>query len=102
MKHRAGGANVQAVWLFSRNDGVGNVAILVVAGLVWLTATPWPDLIVAAAIAGLFVQAAWKIIAHARRQLAEAARRLDREKFRRPQPDAHAACVETRDPPKTG
>ncbi len=71
LRHREGDANVQAVWLFSRNDALGNAAIVVAAGLVAATGTPWPDLIVAAAIAGLFLQSAWKIIAAARRELGE-------------------------------
>jgi cation diffusion facilitator family transporter len=71
LRHRHGDANVQAVWHFSRNDAIGNVAVVVAASLVWLTATSWPDLIVALAIAGLFLQSAWKIIAAALRELAE-------------------------------
>ncbi len=71
LKHREGDANVQAVWLFSRNDALGNAAIVVAAVLVAATGTPWPDLVVAAAIAGLFLQSAWRIIAAARRELAE-------------------------------
>lgn len=70
IRHRSGDANVQAVWLFSRNDALGNVAVIAAAGLVWLTATPWPDLIVAAVIAGLFLQSAWKIVIAARSELA--------------------------------
>ncbi len=73
MKHRTGDANVQAVWLFSRNDALGNLAVVVAAAFVWLTTTPWPDLIVAAAIAGLFLQSAWKIIEGAHHELAAAA-----------------------------
>ena len=72
LKHREGDANVQAVWLFSRNDALGNAAIVVAAVLVAATASPWPDLIVAAVIAGLFLQSSWRIIASARRELAEA------------------------------
>jgi cation diffusion facilitator family transporter len=71
LKHRRGDANVQAVWRFSRNDAIGNAAVIAAAALVWLTATPWPDLIVALGIAGLFLQSAWKIVATARRELAE-------------------------------
>ena len=70
--HRAGDANVRAVWLFSRNDAIGNVAVLIAAGLVAWTRTPWPDLVVAAVIAGLFLQAAWSIIHDARGDLARA------------------------------
>ncbi len=71
--HRRGDANMRAVWLFSRNDAIGNLAVVVAAGLVWWTRTPWPDLAVAAVIGGLFLQSAWSIIRDARRDLAEAA-----------------------------
>ncbi|GEO42796.1 hypothetical protein SAE02_69440 [Skermanella aerolata] len=70
--HRTGDANVRAVWLFSRNDAIGNAAVVVAAGLVWWTGTPWPDLAVAVVIAGLFLQSSWSIIRGARRDLAEA------------------------------
>jgi cation diffusion facilitator family transporter len=71
LKHRTGDANVRAVWLFSRNDAIGNVAVIVAALLVWVADNPWPDLVVAAGIAGLFLQSAWKIVNGARRELAE-------------------------------
>lgn len=70
--HRTGDANMRAVWLFSRNDAIGNAAVVVAAGLVWWTATPWPDLVVAAVIAGLFLQSSWSIIRDARSDLHEA------------------------------
>lgn len=70
--HRTGDANVRAVWLFSRNDAIGNLAVVIAAGLVWWTDTPWPDLLVAMVIAGLFLQSSWSIIRDARRDLAEA------------------------------
>lgn len=63
--HRTGDANVRAVWLFSRNDALGNLAVVVAAGLVAWTATPWPDLVVAVVIAGLFLQSSWSIIVDA-------------------------------------
>lgn len=72
--HRKGDANVRAVWLFSRNDAIGNLAVVIAAGLVWLTATPWPDLVVALIIAGLFLHASWSIIRDARADLRLAAR----------------------------
>lgn len=67
--HREGDANVRAVWLFSRNDAIGNLAVVIAAGLVAWTGSVWPDLIVAAGIAGLFLQSAWSIVAHARADL---------------------------------
>lgn len=68
--HRKGDANVRAVWLFSRNDALGNVAVIIAAGLVGWTRTPWPDLIVAMIIAGLFLHSAWQILSEARAELA--------------------------------
>ena len=71
MPHRTGDANVRAVWLFSRNDAIGNAAVVAAAVMVALTQTPWPDLAVAAVIAALFLHSAWAIIADARRELQE-------------------------------
>lgn len=70
--HRAGDANVRAVWLFSRNDAIGNAAVVVAAGVVAWTDSPWPDLVVAVVIAGLFLQSAWSIVRDARSDLARA------------------------------
>lgn len=67
--HRTGDANARAVWLFSRNDALGNIAVIVAAGLVAITGTPWPDLVVAAVIASLFLHSAGSILADARREL---------------------------------
>jgi Co/Zn/Cd efflux system component/copper chaperone CopZ len=70
--HRTGDANVRAVWLFSRNDAIGNLAVVIAAGLVAWSDTEWPDVVVAFAIAGLFLHSAWAIIADARRDLRDA------------------------------
>ena len=72
LPHRKGDANMRAVWLFSRNDAIGNLAVVVAAVLVWWLDTPWPDLLVAFAVAGLFLQSAWSIIRDARSDLAQA------------------------------
>ncbi|MGA0594320.1 cation diffusion facilitator family transporter [Enterovirga sp. CN4-39] len=72
LPHRTGDANVRAVWLFSRNDAVGNVAVIVAAALVAWTGTAWPDLAVAAIVAGLFLQSSFAIIKDARGDLAAA------------------------------
>lgn len=70
--HRKGDANMRAVWLFSRNDAIGNLAVVVAAGLVWFFASPWPDLLVAFAIAALFLHSAYAIIRDARADLRNA------------------------------
>lgn len=69
LPYRDGDANMRAVWLFSRNDAIGNVAVLIAAGLVALTGAPWPDLVVALIIAGIFLHSACNIFIHARRDL---------------------------------
>lgn len=65
MSHKDGDANVRSVWLCSRNDAIGNVAVIVAALGVWGTATGWPDVIVASILAFLFLQSATKILRQA-------------------------------------
>lgn len=72
LPHRHGDANVRAVWLFSRNDAIGNVAVVIAALLVAWTQTPWPDLVVAVVIAALFLQSSFAIIRDARNDLSKA------------------------------
>ena len=61
MRYRNGDANVRSVWLCSRNDAIGNVAVMAAALAVSLTGSAWPDLIVAAGMASLFLSSAWQI-----------------------------------------
>lgn len=72
LRYRNGDANVRSVWLCSRNDAIGNVAVLVAAAAVSATATAWPDLIVAAIMATLFVNASIGIVRQSLGELAEA------------------------------
>lgn len=65
LKYRNGDANVRSVWLCSRNDAVGNIAVVVAALGVWGTATAWPDIIVAVVLATLFMQSATKVFRQA-------------------------------------
>lgn len=62
MRYKDGDANVRSVWLCSRNDAIGNVAVMLAAAAVWATATKWPDLIVAALMAGLFLYSSARIL----------------------------------------
>ncbi|MBP2160537.1 MULTISPECIES: cation transporter [Asticcacaulis] len=72
MPHRQGDANMRAVWLFSRNDAIGNLAVVAAAALVWWLKSPIPDLIVAFIVAGLFLHSSWSIIRDARQDLRTA------------------------------
>ncbi|MEO1018356.1 MAG: cation transporter [Pseudomonadota bacterium] len=65
VRYKDGDANVRSVWLCSRNDAIGNVAVMVAALGVWGTATGWPDLLVAAIMAVLFLSSSFQIITQA-------------------------------------
>lgn len=70
-RFREGDANVRAIWLFSRNDAVANIAVIVAAGLVAWTGKAWPDLVVAGVIALLFLHSAWEITRGALDEMGE-------------------------------
>ena len=65
LRYRDGDANVRSVWLCSRNDAIGNVAVMFAAVGVWASATAWPDLIVAAGMAMLFLSSSLQILRQA-------------------------------------
>lgn len=69
LPHRKGDVNVRAVWLFSRNDALSNILVIVAAGFVFWTSTSWPDLITAGIIASLFLHSSWSIIKDARNDI---------------------------------
>jgi Co/Zn/Cd efflux system component len=71
MRYKDGDANVRSVWLCSRNDAIGNVAVMIAALMVWGTATKWPDLLVAAIMAGLFLNSSIQILRQSFRELRE-------------------------------
>jgi Co/Zn/Cd efflux system component len=68
-RFRSGDANMRSVWICSRNDAIGNVAVVAAAAGVFGTGTAWPDLIVAAILALLGLTGGWQIIAQARGEL---------------------------------
>ncbi|MGK6321057.1 cation transporter [Sphingomonas sp. DT-204] len=68
-RFRAGDANMRSVWICSRNDVIGNLAVLVAAAGVFGTGTAWPDLIVAAIMAALGVSGGWQIVRQAHAEL---------------------------------
>ncbi|WP_129775611.1 cation transporter [Peristeroidobacter soli] len=59
---RDGDANMRSVWLCSRNDAIGNVAVLLAALGVFGTGSGWPDLVVATIMSGLAVFAAVSVV----------------------------------------
>ena len=71
IRYKEGDANVRSVWLCSRNDAIGNVAVMFAALGVWVTGTRWPDLIVAALMAGVFVTSSVQIFPAGRGRAAQ-------------------------------
>jgi len=67
--YREGDSNMRSVWLCSRNDALGNLAVMLAALGVFGTGSGWPDLIVASLMALLSISAAVQIIRHARQEL---------------------------------
>lgn len=69
-RFRTGDANMRSVWICSRNDAIGNIAVVAAAAGVFGTGTGYPDLIVAAIMAGLGISGGRQIIRQARGELA--------------------------------
>ena len=68
-RFRTGDANMRSVWICSRNDAIGNAAVMLAAMGVFGTGTGWPDVIVAAIMGGLGLRGGWQIVHQARGEL---------------------------------
>ncbi|MCO5102075.1 MAG: cation transporter [Burkholderiaceae bacterium] len=68
-RHRAGDSNMRSVWICSRNDALGNIAVGLAALGVMGTQDGWPDLAVAGAMASLALTGAWSIGKQAQAEL---------------------------------
>lgn len=68
-KFRGGDSNMRSIWLCSRNDAIGNIAIVIAASGVFATNTGWPDFFVAVMMAGLSSLASFQIIKQAMSEL---------------------------------
>lgn len=68
-RYRTGDANMRSVWICSRNDAVGNLAVLGAAAGVFGTGQAWPDLVVAAIMAGLAIWGSVQVFRQARGEL---------------------------------
>lgn len=69
-RYRGGDANMRSVWICSRNDAIGNLAVLAAAAGVFGTGRAWPDLLVATLVAGLAIWGSAQVFTQARRELA--------------------------------
>jgi cation diffusion facilitator family transporter len=66
LRHRDDDINMRSTWICSRNDIIANVGVLAAAGAVALSGSRWPDVLVGAAIAGLFLWSAFGVLREAR------------------------------------
>jgi Co/Zn/Cd efflux system component len=74
-RRRGDDINMRSAWMCSRNDVLGNVGVLVAAAAVALTGSPWPDIIIGLAVAGVFGRSAVQVIRDASRPVASGAAR---------------------------
>ena len=68
-RYRGGDSNMRSIWLCSRNDAIGNIAVMVAALGVFASSSRWPDLLVAVIIATLNISAALHVIRLAQTEL---------------------------------
>lgn len=72
-RHRSGDSNMRSVWICSRNDAIGNIAVALAAVGVFGTGSAWPDLAVATIMATLALTGAATVLKHARGELRQPA-----------------------------
>jgi len=78
-RHRAGDSNRRSVWLCTRNDAIGNLAVMLAASGVFASGTGWPDLAVAAVMAWLALSSSYRVIVQALGEIRGAAAPLPAE-----------------------
>lgn len=75
MKYKDGDSNVRSVWLCSRNDAIGNLAVILAASGIAATDAAWPDLLVAGIMGSLFIHSATNIVKQSWTELTEEKRK---------------------------
>jgi Co/Zn/Cd efflux system component len=71
-RHHHEDVNMSSVWECSRNDIASNLSVFVAAGSVWITASRWPDILVALGLVSLFMRSASRVIRSALMELRAA------------------------------
>jgi Co/Zn/Cd efflux system component len=70
-RFRDGDINLRATWICSRNDMIGNIGVLLAAGLVAWLGSPVPDIVIGLLIASVVIHSAWKIVIEAKKMLRD-------------------------------
>jgi len=65
-RHRDSGVHMRASWIFSINDVIANLGVIISGGLVWLVGSRYPDLIVGAIISAIVIRGGFKILQEAK------------------------------------
>jgi Co/Zn/Cd efflux system component len=68
-RFRSGDANMRSVWICSRNDALGNIAVMLAALGVFRTGSAWPDILVAGVMGALALTGSWTVLKQAKREL---------------------------------
>lgn len=71
-RYRVADSQAMSVWLCTRNDCIANLAVMAAGAGVWMSGTPWPDILIAAIIAWLGLSSAVRIVRQARGELRHA------------------------------
>ena len=69
-RRRGDDINMRSAWICSRNDVIGNAAVLVAAGATAVTASPWPDIVIGLLVASVFARSAVQVLREAGRAVA--------------------------------
>jgi len=69
-RRRADDINMRSAWICSRNDVIGNAAVLVAAGATAVTGSPWPDIAIGLLVASVFARSAVQVLREAGRAVA--------------------------------
>jgi Co/Zn/Cd efflux system component len=72
-RHRGDNLNLRSTWLCSRNDLIANSAVLASAAAVAATQSPWPDALVGAGLALLWLRTSARVLREASRELRRGA-----------------------------
>ena len=69
-RRRGDDINMRSAWICSRNDVIGNAAVLIAAGAVAVTGSPWPDILIGLLVASVFGRSAVQVVREAARAVA--------------------------------
>ena len=69
-RRRGDDINMRSAWICSRNDVIGNAAVLIAAGAVAVTGSPWPDILIGLLVASVFGRLAVQVVREASRAVA--------------------------------